>query len=70
MNFYVGIGINYTLFYSYDLSDDLAGSDRWERNKGNEKKCSNTFSSYGRWLSRGHMRSSESWCQSCAGGRG
>jgi outer membrane protein len=25
MNFYLGLGINYTLFYSYDLSDDLAG---------------------------------------------
>ena len=24
-NFYFGAGINFTLFYSYDLSDDLAG---------------------------------------------
>jgi outer membrane protein len=25
LDFYVGAGINYTYFYSYDLSDDLAG---------------------------------------------
>ena len=26
VGFYLGIGLNYTLFYSYDLSDDLAGA--------------------------------------------
>jgi len=25
VDFYAGLGLNYTLFYSYDLSDDLAG---------------------------------------------
>lgn len=25
LNFYVGLGVNWTYFYSYDLSDDLAG---------------------------------------------
>ena len=25
IDFYAGVGLNYTLFYSYDLSDDLAG---------------------------------------------
>lgn len=26
VDFYIGAGVNYTLFYSYDLSDDLAGA--------------------------------------------